>query len=338
MRAANKTTHDGYVLDLSIPIEYFAGTDTFQTERLRAKRRHMVRQLARSAWRDLKRKKQAYRVERFVALIGVAPPATEHNPFPARTAETIKPVIDAGTDTGLWEDDDSKHRCATIYFLLPDEPQADHYLFRIYIIDVPSSHPSYQVEGAMALELDKEWNAQSQRPNGYGGWVVDFSIPHKLWLSSNLTDSDIRARQHGASKSKTWGTGHAWGQRITTTRQLETLAREQWANQPQWWSIKTPYIVLAGVGYPPVVAEADPDNCAESVNAIMKAGVQEKAWPSISASHCKATVFFRLPDRSIPGTHNVRLYVLPVPQGFQIAQAVAQSAISTWDTHNQNQR
>lgn len=336
---ANTTTnHGGYVLNITIPIEYYSGTDTLQTERTRAARRHWVRRLARAAWHELKQQGAAYRVERFVALIGVASPKTIRDPFPARSAETVKPIIDAGTDARLWADDDSKHRCSTIYFMLPDEPPAGCYLLRIYIIDVPASRPAYQVEGAMALELDSEWRAQPNRPQGYGGWTADFTVPHKLWLSSNLTDSDIKARQTGAQKSRSWGRKNAFGQRQKTTGQLETLACRQWNEQQQWWGIDGRFIILAGVGYPPAVAEADPDNCAESVNTIMRAGTRCGAWHGTGAHYCKATVFFRLPDRSTTGTHRVRIYALPVPDGFQIAQAVAQSAISAWEQHAKNLR
>lgn len=334
----NARSHGGYVLDIAIPVEYFTGTDSTPSERTRAARRHWVRQHARSAWRNLKQRGDAYRVQRFVALIGVAPPPGISKPFPARSAETIKPIIDAGTDTKLWEDDDSKHRCSTIYFLLPDTPPIGCWLYRIYIIDVPAARPTYHVEGALALELDHEWHEQATLPDGYGGWIADFTVPHRLWLSSNLTDSDIKARQHGAQKSRSWGRGDAFGMRQDTTRRLDRLARCQWDAQPQWWSLKHPFILLAGVGYPPAVAQADPDNCAESVNTIMQAGVAMRAWPSTSARDCKATVFFRLPERSVPGTHSVRLYALPVPPGFQIAQAVAQSALAGWQQYRDNFR
>lgn len=108
--------HDGYTLTLHIPVEWFSGTDTLQSERLRARRRKWVRDDARAEWKRLKRNKVAYKVERFVALIGVAAPEETALAFPSRAAETVKPIIDAGTDAGLWPDDDSTHRCSTIYF------------------------------------------------------------------------------------------------------------------------------------------------------------------------------------------------------------------------------
>ena len=74
--------------------------------------------------------------------------------------------------------------------------------------------------------------------------------------------------------------------------------------------MKIPYIILAGIGYPPAVAEADPNNCAESVSAIMDAGLRMKAWRGIDANHCRAVAFFRLPTRARTGTHDVALYTL----------------------------
>ena len=60
------SSHDGYTLTLHIPVEWFSGTDTLQSERLRARRRKWVRDDARAEWKRLKRNKVAYKVERFV--------------------------------------------------------------------------------------------------------------------------------------------------------------------------------------------------------------------------------------------------------------------------------
>lgn len=62
----------------------------------------------------------------------------------------------------------------------------------------------------------------------------------------------------------------------------------------------------------------------------MDAGLRMKAWDGIDADHCRAVAFFRLPARSCTGTHDVALYTLPIPSGFQIAQAVADSAVTAW--------
>lgn len=104
----------GYAHEFTIPIEWWSTTDTIQTERMRARRRAWVRDYAKNEWRNLKKTGKAWKVERFIALIGVACPS-QKNIFPARAAETIKPIIDGGSDARLWDDDDSQHRHSTVY-------------------------------------------------------------------------------------------------------------------------------------------------------------------------------------------------------------------------------
>lgn len=70
---------------------------------MRARRRAWVRDYAKNEWRNLKKTGKAWKVERFIALIGVACPS-QKNIFPARAAETIKPIIDGGSDARLWDD------------------------------------------------------------------------------------------------------------------------------------------------------------------------------------------------------------------------------------------
>ena len=72
-------------------------------------------------------------MERFIALIGVACPS-QKNIFPARAAETIKPIIDGGSDARLWDDDDSQHRHSTVYIQLPTPAPANHYRLSVLII------------------------------------------------------------------------------------------------------------------------------------------------------------------------------------------------------------
>ena len=73
-----------------------------------------MRDYAKNEWRNLKKTGKAWKVERFIALIGVGCPS-QKNIFPARAAETIKPIIDGGSDARLWDDDDSQHRHSTVY-------------------------------------------------------------------------------------------------------------------------------------------------------------------------------------------------------------------------------
>lgn len=75
----------GYRLTINIPIEWWSGTDTVQTEKTRALRRARIRRYAKDKWRNLKTMKQAWKVERFLAVVTVsAPPRRERVPSTSR--------------------------------------------------------------------------------------------------------------------------------------------------------------------------------------------------------------------------------------------------------------
>lgn len=326
----------GYLCEFSIPPEWWSGTDTIQTERKRAERRHYVRSYAREQWRALKRSRGAYKVDRFVALIGVSYPHST-DIFPARAAETVKPIIDAGTDVGLWPDDDASHRCSTIYFRLPYVSPSRSYLLQVLILPVPGLRPTYQVTGALGREVTREWAGSSEdSPDWPDGYQLRFTVSNRLWLSSNLSDSDIKARQSGAHKASRWGSGNAFGIREKIKDELIRDICRQWERQSSRFCGYERFIVLAGIGYAANVgrSDADPDNCAETVNAIMTAGTRMRAWHGTSGSYCKAVAFFRLPAPCLGGTHDVRLLVLPVPRTFQITSAVADSAEASWSDYD----
>ena len=77
----------GYRLTITIPVEWWSGTDTVQTEKTRALRRARIRRYAKDKWRNLKTMKQAWKVERFLAVVTVSAPHGG-NVFPARAAES----------------------------------------------------------------------------------------------------------------------------------------------------------------------------------------------------------------------------------------------------------
>ena len=76
----------GYRLTITIPVEWWSGTDTVQTEKTRALRRARIRRYAKDKWRNLKTMKQAWKVERFLAVVTVSAPHGG-NVFPARNRE-----------------------------------------------------------------------------------------------------------------------------------------------------------------------------------------------------------------------------------------------------------
>ena len=333
--ARPKNWREGYTLTLTIPIEWWSGTDTIQTEVRRSDRRAAVREKAKEAWRDLKKQGLAWKVNRFIALIAVSYPK-QGNIFPARAAETVKPIIDAGSDAKLWDDDDSRHRHTTIYIQLPTRnPHA--YTLKIFIIPVPDRQPIYQITGGLAQTVSDEWRQSGQRlPAWYDGYTVTFDIPDRLWVTSNYTDSDLAARQRGARKSRTWGDGKSFGIREQVISRLIDASLQQWKRQPYCGYER--FIVIAGVGYPHGVDRADPDNAAESVNAIMEAGTLAGAWHDTTFRHCKGVAFFRLPNLPVGGRHRVKLLVIPVPDDFQLSKALADSATDAWTEHDRRLR
>lgn len=323
--------------DFKIPCEWWSGTDTQQTERTRAKRRRWVRSYARTEWRSLKQRKEAHTCERFVAVVGVAYPRM-NNVTPSVAAETVKPIIDGGSDAKLWPDDDAHHRCSTIYFQLPDPAPTNYYRLQVFIFPVPARYPIYQPVGEIGEALRKAWSQtpKQERPVGCGGYSIQIDIPHKLWITSNLTDSDLLARQRGAQKARTWGTARSFGAREKVGAKLRALALNQWKTQQYWGTER--FIILAGIAYPPSVDkdQADPDNAAETLNEIMKVGPMPdiRAWRNTSSDYCKAVGFFRWPYDCPPGRHAVHLMVLPVPpEGFHILDAVADSWQKAWNEH-----
>ena len=170
----------GYAHEFTIPIEWWSTTDTIQTERMRARRRAWVRDYAKNEWRNLKKTGKAWKVERFIALIGVACPS-QKNIFPARAAETIKPIIDGGSDARLWDDDDSQHRHSTVYIQLPTPAPANHYRLSVLIIPVPESMPKYQITSRLASNIDQHWRNNPNPPAWHDGYSVSFTIPDKQW-------------------------------------------------------------------------------------------------------------------------------------------------------------
>lgn len=336
MTTGNTHVHrGGYTLDLKIPVEWWSGTDTLQTERLRARRRAWVLAYAKNEWRNLKKQGKAWKVERFIALIAVAYPTRGHI-FPARAAETVKPIIDGGSDARLWDDDDSSHRHSTVYIQLPGDPANGHYRITVLIIPVSDRNPKYQIAGGIGMETARQWASHDDKPAWADGYMVSFDIPDRQWITSNYTDSDLAARQKGAKKATHWGTGRTLGVRERVNGQLETAAVGQWRTQAYCGYER--FIVLAGVAYPYGVGKADPDNSAETVNTLLEAGTQVGAWRDMTSKHCNGVAFFRLPNLKRGHMHTVRLFILPVPPEFQLAEAIADSAEQSWAEHDRRHR
>ncbi|MBT1162755.1 hypothetical protein JS541_13210 [Bifidobacterium sp. SO1] len=279
----------------------------------------------------MKKEGRAWMVERFVALIVVSYPIPG-DVFPARAAETVKPIIDGGSDAKLWPDDDSAHRCSTVYIQSAETAPSEYYRLQVIIIPVSDKNPRYQIAGGLSKEIIKEWAQQANKPLWSDGYMVSFTVTDKHWITSNYTDSDLVARQRGAKRAATWGMGRSFGIRERVGKALEDTALTQWKMQPYCGYEK--FIVIACVAYPYGVDRADPDNAAETVNCILKSGIRAGAWHDLTSKHCKGVAFIRLPNLRMGGRHVVKLMVMPVPDSFQIAAAIPQSASDAWAEHD----
>lgn len=80
----------------------------------RKRRRGRLRAYGRQVWREAKTA-GAPRVNRYMMLVTVG----GRPESPVLAAETLKPLIDAGTDEALWPDDDPYHRVMTCYLRDP---------------------------------------------------------------------------------------------------------------------------------------------------------------------------------------------------------------------------
>lgn len=164
----------GYAVEFRIPTEHFMSSLTKVSSTTRARHRAWIRRYARGVWRAAI-EAGAYRTERFVALAMVQWPGPSI--YPAMScAETLKPVIDAGTDEKLWPDDDNSHCRATVFMEAPGL-SAYGVTMWVYIIpvgripDMPAWFVSMMpgAKGTLAsIELDSEteWLNSNQRNEG----------------------------------------------------------------------------------------------------------------------------------------------------------------------------
>lgn len=164
----------GYAVEFHIPTEHFMSSLTKVSSTTRARHRAWIRRYARGVWRAAI-EAGAYRTERFVALAMVQWPGPSI--YPAMScAETLKPVIDAGTDERLWPDDDNSHCRATVFMEAPGL-SAYGVTMWVYIIpvgripDMPAWFVSMMpgAKGTLAsIELDSEteWLNSNQRNEG----------------------------------------------------------------------------------------------------------------------------------------------------------------------------
>ena len=195
---------------------------------------------------------------------------------PVLAAETLKPLIDAGTDIGLWPDDDPYHRVCTLYLRDPRPTQGG--MARVSMTVIPLT-PG---EKAPTCVVSRVPDAR--------GLARTLTIPNRDWLTSNMREPPAvrQARQ---------------------TRIMRRAAR-LWDGV----SLGADTAVLCGVRYPDRRREyqGDPDNTAESATAMWGAGVVAGRLPANPG----AFGFFLLDPASRPHTHDLTMLAFTTPPGF----------------------
>lgn len=88
-------------------------------------------------------------------------------------------------------------------------------------------------------------------------------------------------------------------------------------------------MVIAMVAYPHGVGyeQADPDNSAETILALLNAGVVTSRIPPVDTVNMCALAYCRDPQPCASGTHKVTLLLMELPLPFQpiaIMQAISQ--------------
>lgn len=226
-----------YAVRFPIPPSLWMTTVDGETIPARARRRARLRRLGRHVWRDARRH-GAHPVGRFLMLATIA----GRPDSPMLAAETLKPLIDAGTDEGLWPDDDPTHRTLTCY--LKDPRPTRDTLVHIWIIPVsPGENPVMRL---------------ITRPQGVQGFPIRTTIPEHLWLTSNmrLDPAERRRRLDGIIR----------------------LGVRSWAGR----SIGARAAMVTLVRYPDHRSEykGDPDNTAETATALWGAGALHGLAPA----------------------------------------------------------
>lgn len=204
----------------------------------RARRRARLRAYGRRVWRRARRE-GARPCSRYVMLATIG----GRRESPILAAETLKPLIDAGTDERLWPDDDPYHRIMTCYLPDPRPLPRGRAELNIWILPVPPA-----LDPTMLL-LDCMPGAQAT--------LASMEFPDRLWLTSNMR--------------------HPAGTRLRMQGMAVNACRGVWHASPG------PHCaVVCQVAYPDGRREyqGDPDNTAETATGMWGCGVMEGLLPA----------------------------------------------------------
>lgn len=240
-----------YTLSMRLPAAIW--TDPSATPR---KTRTKLRQQATGQWREAIRREPPFPLDTY-SLVVKTPPTV-----PALAAIPAKPLIDAGTDAGVWFDDDSLHRVCTRY------EQA---------LNVSDSRLDMHASPCDAPIL----------PISAPACTVGFRLAPGDWINGNNPPSALQ----------------------DALDRLRIRARAWWETQA-YMPVSGMYEAVAAIAYPGKTGRADPDNAAQTVQALLDAGADIGALPS-SRRACHAVTFLRAPNVPHPYDHYAYLSIYP---------------------------
>lgn len=216
--------------------------DEDMTERKR--RRGRLRAYGRQVWRETKAA-GAPRVNRYMMLVTVG----GRRESPVLAAETLKPLIDAGTDEGLWPDDDPYHRVMTCYLRDPRPLPGGRAELFIWVIPLgPDTDPLSRLLAHMP---------------GSKATLAHATFGEDSWLTSNMR---LTARE-----------------RKTMQTRAMRACRNIWKASPG-----ADCGVVCQVRYPDPRPryKGDPDNTAETATAMWGVGVLAGLLPASPSIFC----------------------------------------------------
>ena len=267
-----------YSLQFEVPNHMWMTTIDGETPEARRKRRGALRHRVGDRVWAAAHAQGLFRVDRFALLVAIA----GRPESPVLAAETLKPLIDAGTDAGAWADDDPGHRVATGY--MRDRRTVRDGFSRITLFVVPlepDEKPPECIEGLAP---------------GARGALVNLTISDRDWLTSNM-------REPAA---------------VRAARQTRVMRRAA----PLWrrTALGSDCAAICGVRYPDPGYPGEPDKTAETATAMWGAGVAARAVPGEPS--CFWFYIMDKGRPSAPKTHDMSILAFTTPKNFNWAEAL----------------
>lgn len=228
-----------YAVSFTVSNTLWMTTVGDETPLERKRHRGRLRAYGRQVWARA-REEGARPVNRFIMLVTVG----GRRESPVLACETLKPLIDAGTDMGLWPDDDPKHRTMTCYLRDPRRLSGGQATINIWILPLAAD------EDPLTRLLHCVPDAKAA--------LVHVGIPDDEWLTSNMAKDGNKERKRRQTA-------------------IMRRARQAWGDK----ALGDAMGVVCSVGYPNPHYLGDPDNTAESLTAVLGVGVAKRLIPPV---------------------------------------------------------